>query len=424
VIVATRLLRNSFICINVLMLHVIPALGMVWDNRYFPWFDQLYTGTDSRHANINVNGFFITGGDAYRYQIRAAKDEQMITYPELWGELDLVPVAKSLVKIGKPNPLPTDWLWLSELKAVMPSSIEGQGCTLSGYVPITSHFGLGGSVVVQKLDAFVSVVPHQSAIDKLSLQTPGNQAMFVEVMQKVYQEIGVTSTALQHVGVGDVVLYAHFFDTHEYKYKFRKLDWGLLAGVIIPSGVKADPANLASIPFGGPYGGWAWFIAPRAEFELRDDLKFGIQGRITQRIDHTFQGRIPVGQEQVLFAPLMGNVYVDQGSTFSIAPYFVFEDIRAGLGAQLQYTINVHEHDVFRTKLSTSEFFPNFNNMNYYSGWTQEYLTVKLFYDTAHDKDWKNRPMAYFSWDIPMNHIAGRGFAKTHKISIGCNVNF
>lgn len=423
-IVATRLLRNSLVCISVLVLYAVPSMAMVWDNRYFPWFDQLYIGADSRHAHIDANVFFVTGGNAYRYQHLAARDEQIISYPELWGNLNLTQVSNALVKVGKPNPLPPDWRWLSEFNALMPASLEGQGFRLSGYVPVAPHLGFGGSVVLLKLDAFVSVVPDKSSIDKLNLGAPGNQALFTETMQKIYQEIGMTSTALQEIGVGDVVLYAHLFDVHEYKYKFRKLDWGVLAGIIIPSGLKQDPTNLASIPFGGNFGGWAWFVAPRAEFDLRDDLKFGIQGRITQRFDHVFNGRIPVGDEQVLFAPLVGPVSIDQGTTYGIAPYFVFEDIRAGLGVQLQYTINVHEHDTFNANLLNVNYSANFSNAYCYSRWTQEYFTFKLFYDIAHDKDWKNRPTAYFSWDIPMNHVGGRAFARTNQVSIGCNVNF
>lgn len=423
-IVATRLWRSSLMYMGLLFMYAVPAAAMTWDNRYFPWFDQLYTGTDSRDASVNVQAFFLSGGDAFRYQERSIRDEQRITYPELWGELDLAVVGSSMAKAGLVNPLPDDWLWLSELKACMPASIEGQGCMISGYTPLSNRFGLGGSVVMMKLNSFISVIPDRSSVDKLNLNTPGNQALFTQTLKNIYQGIGITSTASQQIGVGDVVLYAHLFDVHEYKYKFRKLDWGVWAGVIIPSGLKQDTHNLASIPFGGQYGGWAWFVAPRAEFELRDDLKFGIQGRITQRFDHCFQGRVPVGKEQVLFAPIVGALSVDQGTTFGISAYFVFEDIRAGLGAQMQYTLSVHEHDRFSANVKNPAIKPNFCNMNYFSGWTQEYFMFKLFYDMAHDKPWKNRPMAYFSWDVPMNHTFGRGFARTNKVSIGCNVNF
>ncbi len=423
-IVATRLWRNSLVCLTILAFQTNFLEAMVWDNRYFPWFDHLYTGCDSRKGNIDGQVFFLTGGDAYRYQLRANKDEQIITFPELYGELDLVPVANSIVKTGKPNPIPDDWQWLSEIKAQMPASLKGQGAIFACYAPIAPHFALGGSALIMKLNSFVNVIPSQQANEKLNLQTPGNQVVFDQTVQRIYKEIDISSTSFQQVGVGDVVVYAHIYDVHEYRYKFRKLDWGVWLGFIIPSGLKYDPTNLASIAFGGQYSGWGWFIAPRAEFELRDDLKFGIMARLTQRFDKCFQGRIPLGKEQSLFAPLIGSVYVDQGINFGVTSYFVFEDIRAGLGAQIQYTINFHDNDNFSARVNDIDTKPNFCNMSYYSSWVQEYFTIKLFYDVAHDKDWNVKPLAYFMWDIPMNNLSGRGFAKTNKVALGCTINF
>ena len=240
----------------------------------------------------------------------------------------------------------------------------------------------------------------------------------------MYQELGITSTTFNEVGVGDVVVYLSIYDVHEYKYKFRKIDWGAYFGIIIPSGTRENISNIASIPFGGPYGSWGWFIAPRAEFELREDLKFGIQGRLTQRLDKCFVGRIPTGKEQPLFAPVIGSINVDIEPTLSLAAYFAFEDLRAGFGAQAKYTLSYHEHDFFRAKIKNSPLIPKFKDMNYFSGWTQEYGTIRLFYDIGHDKTWQYRPIVYFTWDIPMNHLGGRGFAKTNRVSIGCNFNF
>lgn len=424
-IVATRLWRNSLVCLTLLVVfHTNIIQGMVWDNRYFPWFDHLYTGNDSRKSNIDAQVFFLKGGDAFRYQSRSARDEQTISIPELFGQLDLVPVANSIVKSGKPNPLPDDWQWLSEIKAVMPCSLEGQGGLLTMYGAIAPHFGIGGSTLIMKLNNFVNILPAPESIDKLNLNTPGNLSVFDQTMQKIYQEIDMPCTCFQEVGVGDVVLYVNIYDVHEYKYKFRKLDWGVWLGCIIPSGLKYNPTNLGSIGFGNQYGGWGWFIAPRAEFELRDDLKFGIMGRITQRFDTCFTGRIPLDKEQSLFAPIIGSVGVDQGTTFGITSYFVLENIRAGLGVQIQYTINHHENDTFYAKVPGLSLSPKFRDMGYYSAWTDEYFSIKLFYDVAYDKFWKIRPNVYFAWDCPMNHLFGRGFGRTNKIALGCMVNF
>ncbi|MFA5998901.1 MAG: hypothetical protein WC747_02710 [Candidatus Babeliales bacterium] len=398
---------------------------MVWDNRYFPWFDQLYTGSDSRHSNLDVQGFFVTGGDAFRHQSRASKDEQIISYPELWGQLQLAEVGNSMVAVGLTNPIPADWLWLADFDVNMPSSLEGQGIALSGYASLTDHIGIGASAFVMNLNSMVSLVPTDETITKLNLKTPGNQALFTQTIQQMYQELGITSTTFNEVGVGDVVVYLNIYDVHEYRFKFRKIDWGMYLGLIIPSGTQENTANIASIPFGGPYGSsWGWFFAPRAEFELREDLKFGIQGRFTQRLNKCFIGRIPVGNEQPLFAPVIGSIGVNFDPTLSISAYFVFEDLRAGFGAQAKYTLSFHDHDTFKAQFKNSTLTPKLKSMNYYSGWTQEYATIRLFYDIGHDKTWEYRPIVYFTWDIPMNHLGGRGFAKTNRVSIGCNFNF
>ena len=423
-IVATRFWRLFLMQVFLIFGTSSIVYPMIWDNRYFPWLDQLYTGSDSRHAYLDVEGFFVTGGDAFRFEHRANKEEQIVSIPELWGELSLANVGTSLSLAGLNNPIPADWQWLSDFKALMPASLEGQGISFAGYTPIGKHFGIGASALMMKLNSFVCVLPHPDSVSKLNLDTPGNQALFTQTVDKIYKELGITSTTFQQVGVGDVVLYVSLHDTHEYRFKFRKLDWGIHLGVIMPCGLQRDPYNLASLPLGGEFGSWAWFAAPFAEFELKEDWKCGIQGRITKRIDRCFTGRIPLGKEQVLFAPIVGKIGIDSGTTFSVAPYVAFEDVRAGLGVQAKYTITVHERDQFFAKIADSALVPRFKDMNYFSGWTQEFATIRLFYDIGHDKMWKIRPIFSFAWDIPMNHIQGRGFAKTNRVSIGCNVNF
>ncbi len=422
-IVATRFWR--FLLMHVLFLFGLSStmFSMVWDNRYFPWFDQLYTGSDSRHGYLDLTGFFVTSNDSYRFDLKANKEEQVVTIPELWGPVNLTDIGSAMTLAGLSNPIPQDWQWLSDFPALTPASFQGQGVTFSCYAPIGKHFGIGANGFIMQLNSFMCLLPGEDAIKKLNLSTPGNQALFTQMMNNMYQELDIVATSSQQVGPGDFIVYGTIHDTHEYKYKFRKLDWGLYLGAIIPCGLKRDLNNLASIPFGSEFGLWGWFASLFAEFELKEDWKFGILGRITQRIDKSVSVRVPIGKEQPLFAPVVANAGIDSGITASVAPYVVFEDLRAGFGFEGKYTITVHEQDTFSARLSDG-LIAKMKKLNYYSGWIQEFATIRLFYDIAHDKDWKKRPFAYFAWDIPMNHIAGRGFAKTNRISLGCTVNF
>lgn len=423
-IVATSF-RRCFLIKFLLVLTVCQSgYSMVWDNRYFPWFDQLYTGSDSRHSNLDIQGFVVTGSKAFRQQARANKEDQSVYFPEMFGELKLASVGTALTTAGLNNPVPDDWLWNSDITALMPSKFEGQGITFAGYASLADHIGIGASAFIMNLNSSVCVVPTPETASSLYLSNPGNQVLFTQMVQQMYQELEITGTSFHEVGVGDVVVYLNIYDVHEYRYKFKKLDWGVYAGIIIPCGTQQNIHNLASIPLGGGYGAWGWFVAPRAEFELRDDLKFGIQGRFTQRLDKVIKGRIPVGKEQSLFSPVIGKMRVDQEPTLSIAPYFVFEDLSGGFGIQAKYTLSIHEHDVFVPQKNNTAIMPKVRDLNYYSGWIQEYASIRLFYDVGHDKSWQYKPLVYFTWDIPMNHLAGKGFAQTNKVALGCNFNF
>lgn len=403
--------------------------SMTWDNRNFPLFDISYNGSDSRHSFLDINGFFVRSSDAFRHDLKSDRDEQTVSIPELSGDLNLADIGSALELLGRKNPMPDDWLWFSDFKVCMPSSIEGQGASFAGYRPITNHIGIGGSLFVVNLTSLVHFIPAAGAVEKLSLKDPGNQALFTQTLQKFEEELGIKSRTLREISMSDVVIYISIFDTHEYRFKFRKLDWGVLVGAIIPSAAPRDIYNVASVPLGSEYGAWGWFVAPRIELELKEDFIFGVEGRFTQRMDKTFVDRIPVGNEQSLFAPAIGLVHVDSDPTWAIAPYFAFQDLRAGFGMHVRYTISHHDHDLFIAKyvkpVSSSDLLqPKLKHKSSHSAFTQEYATVQLVYDIAHDKSWDCRPMAYFGWDIPMNHLAGRGFAKTNRISIGCNFNF
>ena len=397
---------------------------MIADNRYFPWFDQLYTNSDSRYASFDMHGFFLSGRHGYCQQSRAKHEDNIVYFSELLGEVKLAEVGASLAQAGLTNPIPADWRWYADMKVRLPAFLQAQGLEMSGYVPVSKHIGFGASAVMMQLQTSVSMVPDGETREKLYLDAPGNQLLFSQTVQNIYKELGIKRTSFSQVGCGDVVVYLDLYDVSEYEYKCKKLDWGAWFGVIIPCGQPRDIHNLGSLPFGSECGSWGLFIAPRIEMELKDDLRFGIQGRVIQRFNRSIARRIPIGKEQQQFAPIVGSMEVDQEPTLMISPYLVVEDIRGGFGVQARYTLAVHPHDTFFAEIANSNLRPQLGDVDYYSGWVQEYGTIRLFYDMNHDKVSEYSPLVYVSWDIPMNHLAGRCFAKTNKIAIGCNFNF
>lgn len=415
--------RSYFIIIGMLCLPGILH-SMIFDSRYFPWIDHMYNGSDHRHGHLIVDGFLIIGGDAYRMEAKALKEEQIVSIPGLWGDLKLAEVGNSLTLAGKSNPIPADWRWLSDMNANMSSSLDGQGVMIGGFVPVSTHFGIGASTLVMNLNSAVRVFPGSETVEKLYLKTPGNSALFTQMMRSFYQELNISSTVSQETGAGDTVVYATAYGVKEYEYKMRKIDGSVMVGVIVPTGVKYNPYNLGSVPFGGN-GLWGLFIAPTVEIELKEELKVGLQARVTQRLAHSIKSRIPINNEQPLFSPFVGSVYDQPGVTFTGTGYLALEEIRAGFGVQLQYTVTYHAQDHFSTRcLKKSSLKPDFSKMACRSSFVSEYLTLRIFYDIAHDRDWKNRPLITACWDIPRNYIGGKSFAKTNRVSLGCTVNF
>lgn len=396
---------------------------MIMDSRYFPWLEQLYTNSDHRHGRITADAFFIKGGEAYRGELRAKEEDQIVSIPELWGELNLTEVANALTLAGLSNPIPADWRWLADMKTLMPSSMDGQGIDFEAFWPITKHFGIGGSTLIMRLSSLVLLLPNEDTIRKLYLGIPGNEAQFTEMVSQFYKELQINGTSSKEVGAGDTVVYAALYDVREYEYKMRKIDLSLWFGGIIPSGLKRDPYNLGSVPFGGN-GLWGLFIAPTMELELKEDLVFGMQVRATKRFGKCMQSRLPLNAEQPLFAPAVGSVRVNPGISVTGSAYIVFQDLRAGFGLEGKYTATYHQEDTFHTNVLVNNQQPTFKNVECHSGFISEYATIRLFYDVAHDKAWKRRPLVSLAWDIPRNHIGGKAFAKTNRVLLGCTVNF
>ena len=397
--------------------------AMVMDSRYFPWLEQLYTGSDHRHGHITTDAFFITGGNAYCKESRAREENQIVSISGLFGELRLTDVGNALTLAGLNNPIPTDWRWLSDMKAIMPGSMEGQGIDFEGFWPITKHFGIGASALIMQLSSFLVVIPAEDTIKKLYLDAPGNHAQFTSMMSNFYKELQISSTASSEFGAGDTIVYAAFYDVKEYEHKMRKIDLSLWIGGIIPSGVKRNIYNLGSVPFGGN-GLWGLFIAPTFELELKEDLKFGMQFRVTKRFSKCLESRLPLDKEQPLFAPTIGIARINPGVSITGTGYVVFEELRAGFGVEGKYTVTYHQEDSFNSNVLINKKAPNFKTLKYTSDFISEYATIRLFYDVAHDKEWKHRPLVSLTWDIPQNHIGGKAFAKTNRILLGCTVNF
>lgn len=422
--------------------------GMVMDNRYMPLYPHLYNGSDSSHATTFLDLFAVTGNQAVNpgdidrvmqstsdtdpnkpneystFTIRKS-DGRLIGIPELQGQLDLYQLSGALVKLGLPDPMPSDWRYVAPFTTVTWGKLEGQGIAFQGYAPFCSWGGIGGSIFLLNLSTYVTVSASTDLQNRLLFNSePSQEKRFNDLLAQFQEEIGVTTGAYNVSGVSDFELYLSFFKIIDYAYKFRKIDISGRLGVLIPTGVTSNLQDIGSVPFGGN-GHWGWYLGTQVEFELKEDWKAGILGRIQKRFPLTADHRIPVNGEPDTFAPLIGSVNTNPGTTFILSPYFTLQDLRAGLGACGKLTFVYHQYDTF-TDMRKDQTIPiNYKPWYDRTEWIAEYGTLDIFYDMAYKKpEWKYPPTFHFSWDIPTSFLSGRGFAKSNRVMLGIDVNF
>jgi len=414
-----RFYRATFIlfCIS----SSVSLHAMVMDNRYFPWLPHVYNGTDHRHGCLYVEPFFITASSAWK--INPGSRDREFGYPNLQGSLDYYDLAQALIKDGLENPIPADWQWVHPFPVDMPGSFEGQGLSFAGYVPVSSHIGFGSSLFFLRLTTQANIIPNPTVVTQLSLDAAGNQAQFDQLTQSFESIVGTQDGYWNQSGVSDIDLYIRAFDVQEYVYWCRKIDKSVAVGLLIPTGVLASADNIGSVPFGGN-GFWGWYFSPAIEIELKEDWKIGFEWRIEQRFGKTIDHRICIGQESNLFAPVVGSLYINPGSTAALVPYVALENMREGLGILFKYTYVVHEADYFKDMRVDKTPAANFLNMTKNSRWAQEYATLELVYDLSFKHEWSYKPLCTLTWDIPVNAMGSRGSSQTTRVSLGLTVDF
>ncbi len=418
-----KLFQRYYILFLVLICIPTDVYSMVVDNRYFPWFTHPYNGTDHQHGCFTADPFFITGNSAWKIKPGVRQVDQEAGYPNLQGSLDYYKLGQAFVIAGLENPIPADWQWLSDFPVDMPGSFQGQGITFSGYAPVSKHFGIGGSLLFLRLIAQANLIPGANTRDKLNLAAPGNMARFIELTDQFESMAGTQDGFSNESGVGDIDIYIRGFDVRDYIYFCRKFDRSVALGLLIPTGVQQSIHSIGSVPIGGN-GFWGWYLSPMLEIELKEDWKLGVIARIEKRFAKTVFSRITVADESALLAPVVGNLYINPGTTFMLSPYFALEDIREGLGAVVQYTIIAHQSDEFVDKREVQVPAARFINMIRNSRWVSEYATVELLYDLSFGEPWSYKPLFTLSLDAPVNLLGARGSAKTYRITLGLTVDF
>lgn len=392
--------------------------AMVYDNRYLPLYGRTYSRTIDRPSFFMADLFIDVANNA------ALDGDESIGIPEILGKYDQNKLANAFVALGLPNPLigtPFAQYIGRDIDWKMHGKIQSEGAAFAYRQRITDNVSIGASWFFMHLFSKIRFEFNQPALGL----TDSEKVQLDALRRSMQQQLGFEAPQWNKSGMSDIDMYLRFGNTWNYTRKIRRVDAGIFIGAIFPSGVVRDVNNPASIPFGGN-GRWGIYTALELEFEVREDWKVGLYGRMNKRLARTTTERLPLAGEQPLFGALLAPARTDPGETFVISPYIRVEDIRDGLGFEAQYTIVGHLEDLIedaRFGIRTPE--PRLRTYNEHTGWSSEYLTVSVFYDFSRVRvEHSYAPIVSFNWDIPIQFFATSRVSKTNRVALGITFGF
>ncbi|MEX0939926.1 MAG: hypothetical protein WDZ41_01040 [Candidatus Babeliales bacterium] len=391
---------------------------MVYDNRFFPLYEHIYSRTKEKPSVFIGDLFVMTANDA------AKNNDDSIGIPEILGNYDLNKLANAIVDLGRPNPFigtQFEQYLGREIPYRMKGKLQAQGLAFAYYQSLTENVGIGATWFAMHV---FSRINFMLAENTLGLTT--EQVRELDALRRCMQNsIGLEAPKWSKSGFSDIDLYLRFGNIWNYTYKFRRIDAGVRTGVMIPTGVRRDANNPASVPFGGD-GHWGIYLASDLEIEFKEDWIAGFLFRFNKRFGRKKIERLPLAGEQPLFGALLGEAHIDPGITFIFCPYLRFEDIRDGLGIQAKYTIVTHFDDLIKdARVGTPSPEPMLQPWINVTDWTSEYLTLKVFYDFARVRvDKYYAPVFSLTWDIPIQFFLTERVSKTSRVALGIKFSF
>jgi len=396
--------------------------SMIYDNRFFPFIKPPYISVKDNYSYADIDCFITTARSAW------GENDENIGIPELFGFFDEHQLAAAIEKTGKPNPLieafPTDIdILLMELPWKMNGKIQAQGMSFGMRKTIWKDWlSIGFSWLFMRVDSgqtFASLINEQA----IHSQTTIDQ---LDALRKSMEhEIGITCAHSSQVGMGDLDAYLRIGNIWDYVLKCRRIQAGLSVGALVATGEPKIINEPASVPFGGN-GHSGFYASIDAEFELKEDFKVGLLLRGSKRLARTCIHRMPACKEPSIFGAVVGRARVNPGPTAVFAPYAMFENLRDGFGALVQFTLTNHFSDHWHDERPDKSTVPaNTEILEKLSDWRSSYVTMYGFYDFGKMKVKRNfDPIFTVQWDIPVTVCDAHASVKTQKITLGFEFNF
>jgi hypothetical protein len=415
---------QRFFIIGVLLSLVTPSI-MAWqeDSRFGPFYNRYASRTWFHPSECFLDGFVMTGNDAFDHD----DEDKDIGIFDTLGIFDENKEASAVVAVGLPDPFsffPTLQKYQGQpIIWDMHGKIQTQGISLQWDQHIWRYLWIGGSCFFMHVYSRNDFELNMETIKRLVISVD-DQLRLDDMRRLMNVMLGLRAPVYNKTGFSDIDFYIRGGNIWEYFCKCRRIDAGLRAGIIFPSGHARIIDNPSSIPFEGD-GHWGVYTTFDFEIELKEDWKFGGHARLNKRFAKTKTERMPVVGEQQLFGAVQGDARINPGYTFIAAPYVRLENIRDGFGLQAGYTVAYHTKDSWTDKRPVQTPATMLEENDKKSQWTSEYVTVDAFYDC--NRFVPGCPfdlMASFKWDIPLRLFCAKGSVKMNRVMLGVEFNY
>lgn len=407
---------HKYACASMMLFSITVQLsaGLFYDNRYFPLTLFPYVSHMDHIRYARIGTFITTASSSFERE-----DKEAGTF-DIFGAYDQKQLALSMEKAGLGNPFVDAgqidlFTAYSDIRWNMQGKIQSQGAFFGTQYGFNEYIALGFEWYVMRVNSRIDFYLDEMREQAQELDT---------IRRSMNDQLGLLSQHVEEAGMGDLDLYLRLSNNWDYSLKFRHIDVALRLGLLVPTGKRRVLCEPASVPFGGN-GHYGFYLLGETELELKEDWKFGMLIGLSKRFKKTQQYRIPIGNESPLFAPVLGDLEVNPGPTFMMAPYFSVENLRKGLGARIQYTLAVHGEDEIEDARNNRCIPAKLKQMVSYSSWGGGHITLTGFYDFGKMSVSRGlEPVVSLSWDIPVTMFTCERIVKTNKVTIGVEFNF
>ena len=405
--------KHILISLVLMACSYFSSSAMVYDNQFIPLLRRTRIDVGGCTSLFAIDLFACTASSAY------GATEEQVGLPSIFGIFDQGELGQSMDAAGLFNPMRTDWQNFKVLWDLN-GKLQTQGIFFTLHKDITDWISFGASWMFMRANS-----RHGFNLGKNDLELGrADRLQLDENRREMFDVLGLQENSSAQVGFGDVDLYLRVGHVWDYALKFRMIDAGATLGMLIPSGLRHEPNKPTSIPFGGN-GHWGMYGALDGLFELKEDMKAGLYLRFSKRFPKTQNERMPAGCEPIIFGALCGPAHVNPGFTFVFNPFFVLENVRAGLGLGIYYNLTAHFKDSWQDRRFNPSVPARLDGALNFTNWRAEYITLNAFYDFGKVRMFREfDPILTFNWDVPVRFLAAQNVFKTYRIALGVQFAF